>query len=156
MIGPMRLAAILFTLSIAIAATACSRSDADVQADLQKQLAADTATANVTATVKEGVAQLSGVTQTKAQQDRAMDIARAVKGVKQVESAMRMDDAVLMEEVKKAIAADESVSAIPLRIEAHDGEVKLFSDKTNSDQRTRLVQVASGVYGVTHVEDNMK
>jgi hyperosmotically inducible protein len=152
----MRLPALLLALTLCFTAAACSRADADVQADLQKQLAADTATSGITATVTEGVARLSGVTKTKAQQDRALDIARSVKGVKEVQSTLRMDDATLAVEVKKTIAADASVSAIPLQVEVHDGEVKLFSDKTNSDQRARLVQLASTVYGVTHVEDNMK
>jgi osmotically-inducible protein OsmY len=62
----------------------------------------------------------------------------------------------LTQAVKKAIAADETISAVPLRIEVRDGEVRLFSDQTNADQRARLAQVAGSVYGVTHVEDNMK
>jgi osmotically-inducible protein OsmY len=152
----IRFAALIVAFVLSVATGACSRPDADVQADLQRQLAADTATAGITATVTEGVARLSGVTQTKAQQDRAMDISRSVKGVKEVESAMRMDDASLAEAVKTAVAADESVRGIPLRVEATNGEVRLFSDSTNADQRARLLQVAGAVYGVTHVEDNMK
>ena len=139
-----------------LAAGACSRSDTDVQTELQQQLAADSATAGVTATVTEGVAHLSGVTDSKAQQDRAMDITRAVKGVKEVRSTMRLNDAALTAAVRSAIAADETIRAVPLTIEVHDGEVRLFSDKTNSDQRAKLTQIASAVYGVTHVEDNMK
>ena len=152
----MRFPVLLLALTLCIAAAACSRSDSDVQADLQKQLSTDSATANLTVTVKEGVARLSGVTTSKAQQDRALDIARSIKGVKEVQSAMNVDDTVLADDVKKAIAADASVSAIPLRIEVHEGEVTLFSDKTNSDQRAKLVQIAGLVYGVTHVADNMK
>lgn len=152
----MRLPALLLALTLCMAAAACSRSDSDVQADLQKQLAADTATATLTATVTDGVARLSGVTTTKAQQDRALDIARSVKGVKEVQAAMRVDDTALADDVKKAIAADASVGGIPLQVEVHEGEVKLFSDRTNSDQRAKLVQIAGTVYGVTHVEDNMK
>jgi hyperosmotically inducible periplasmic protein len=150
------LPAFVLAVLLGLATAACSRSDADVQTDLQRQLSADTATAGITATVTDGVATLGGVTKTKAQQDRALDIARSVKGVKEVQSALRMDDATLADEVKKTIAADASVSAIPLQIEVHDGEVKLFSDKTNSEQRARLVQIAGTVYGVSHVEDNMK
>ena len=100
----MRLPILLLALTLGITAAGCSRSDSDVQADLQKQLAADTATSGITATVTEGVARLSGVTKTKAQQDRALDIARSVKGVKEVQSTLRMDDATLADEVKKTIA----------------------------------------------------
>jgi osmotically-inducible protein OsmY len=143
---------------IAALTAGCGRSDATVQSDVQQQLAADPATssAHLTVTVKDGVAQIQGETDTMAQQQRALDVARAVKGVTQVESEMRLNDAALTQDVKKAIAADASVSDIPLRIEIKDGEVKLYSDKTNGDQRTRLKELASSVPGVVGVEDNMK
>jgi len=139
-------------------AVGCGRSDEAVQSSLQQRLAADPATssAHVTVTVVEGVAHLKGETETLAQQEHAVDIARAVKGVKQVQSEMRLNDNALTEEVKKAIAADASVSQVPLRIEVKNAEVRLFSDKTNSDERTRLKELAGGVPGVVHVEDNMK
>ena len=152
----MRVSTLMLALVIVVSAAACSRSDADVQSDVQKQLAADSTTAGLTVSVIQGVARISGVTQSKAQQDRASDIARAVKGVKVVESDMRIDDTALTDAVRKAIAADASLSDIPLRVEAHNGEVKLFSDKTNADQRAKLVEVTGAVYGVTHVEDDMK
>jgi osmotically-inducible protein OsmY len=151
----MRVSALLLVFLLGLTA-ACTRSDTDTQADLQRQLAADPLTANVTATVKDGNARLSGVTAAKEQQDRAIAIARAVKGVRNVEPAMRMDDAVLADAVRKKVAADSTVNAIPLRIEVHDGEVKLFSDKTNADQRAALTEIARSVYGVSHVEDNMR
>ncbi len=137
---------------------ACGRSDATVQGDLQKQLADDPATAGarLTVTVNEGVAQIKGETDTLPQQRRAVDIARAVKGVKDVQSEMRLTDAALIEEVKKAIAADPSVSQVPLRLEVQNAEVKLHSDQTNGDQRTRLKEIAASVPGVAHVEDDMK
>jgi osmotically-inducible protein OsmY len=152
----MRVSAILLAFLLGLTVTACTRSDTETQADLQQQLAADPLTASVTATVKDGNARLSGVTAAKEQQDRAIAIARAVKGVRNVEPAMRMDDAALADAVRKKIAADASVSAIPLRIEVHEGEVKLFSDRTNADQRAALADIARSVYGVSHVEDNMR
>ena len=152
----IQLKRLLFALLISLVTSGCSRSDTDVQTDLQRQLAADSATTGITVAVSQGVARLSGVTHSREQQDRALDIARSVKGVKEVESVMRLDDAALTDAVKKAIASDETVKAVPLTIEVRDGEVKLFSDRTNSDQRTRLTEIARTVYGVNHVEDNMK
>src|SRR3954470_16199272 len=138
--------------------TGCGQSDSAVQSYLQERLAADPATssAHLTVTVAEGVAHLKGETETLAQQEHAVDIARAVKGVKQVQSEMRLNDAAMTEEVKKAIAADASVSQVPLRIEVKNAEVKLFSDKTNSNERARLKELAGSVPGVVHVEDDMK
>jgi osmotically-inducible protein OsmY len=151
---------LLFGLTALVASftAGCGRSDATVQSDVQQQLAGDPATssAHLTATVKDGVADIKGETDTMAQQQRALDVARAVKGVKQVQSEMRLSDTTLTQEVKKVIAADASVKDVPLRIEVTNAEVKLYSDKTNEDQRTRLKQLAAGVPGVVHVEDNMK
>jgi osmotically-inducible protein OsmY len=143
---------------LALLTSACSRSDESVQASVQEQLAADPATkdAQLTVAVKEGVAHISGETATMAQQARAMDIARSVKGVQLVESGMWVTDATLVRDVQQAVAADPEVSQIPLKIEANHGEVRLFSDQTNADQRAKLVSVARGVDGVTHVEDHMK
>ena len=152
----------LLMLSVAalfsVMTVACSRSDADVQEELQKALASDSATsgAHLTVTVTKGVARLAGETDTKAQQDRAVDIARAIKGISQVEPAMRLNDAALTQAVKTAVAANPSVNAVPLRIEVHEGEVRLFSDQTNADQRATLVAIARGVDGVSQVEDDMK
>ena len=152
----MRAPALTLAILLGLGAAACSRADADVQADVQQALGADPATASLTVTVKEGVATLGGITSTKAQQDRATDIARAVKGVKTIESQMQIDNAALLDAVKAAVAADESLRDIPLNIEAREGEVTLSSDKTNADQRAKLAQVVRSVYGVNHVEDNMK
>lgn len=151
---------VLMTMVVAACAcvTACGPSDTSVQTYIQQRLAADPATANakLTVTVNEGVAHISGETETLVQQQRAVDIATAVKGVKQVQSEMRLSDAAMTDEVKKAIAADASVSQIPLRIEVQNAEVRLFSDKTNGDERTKLKQLAGSVPGVVHVEDHMK
>ena len=145
---------VLFTLLV----TACGRSDSTLQGDLQKQLAADPATssAHLTITVTDGTAHISGSTDSTTQQQRVLDVARAVKGVKQVQSDMRLSDTALLDEVKKAIASDSSLSQIPLRVEVQNAEVKLYSDKTNEDERTHLKQLAGGIPGVAHVEDNMK
>jgi osmotically-inducible protein OsmY len=150
-----QLASLALLLSLA---GACGRSDTTLQADLQQQLAADPATssAHLTITVKDGTAQIAGTTDTTAQQQRVLDVARAVKGVKQVQSDMRLSDPALLDEVKKVITADASVSQIPLRIEVTNAEVKLYSDKTNGDEREHLKELAASVPGVVHVEDNMK
>ena len=154
--SPARKLAVL--LLVGVSMVGCSRSDAAVQEELQKQLAADSqiAGAHLTVTVNQGVTLIKGETQTTAQQQRAVDIARAVKGVTQIQTEIRLSDAGLTEEVKKAVAADASVNQVPLRIEVKDAQVKLYSDQTNADQRAKLRDIAGGVPGVAGVEDNMK
>ena len=41
-------------------------------------------------------------------------------------------------------------------MEAEGTIVRLMSDKTNSQERARAVQIASAVEGVTQVEDRMR
>ena len=153
--SPLRLVVLVI---VAALCTACTRADADVQQDLQQQLNSDsvTAPAHLSVTVDKGVEHLTGETETMAQQTRAVDLAHGVKGIKDVKSDMRMNDAALMRGVQAAIAADAEVSAIPLKIEVVQGEVRLMSDQTNATQRAKLVADAKAVPGVLHVEDRMK
>jgi osmotically-inducible protein OsmY len=137
---------------------ACSRSDATVQEALQQDLALDAITSRtqLAVTVIDGVAHIKGETDTLPQQQRAVDIARAVKGVKEVRNEMHLTDTALVEQVRKAIAADAAVSQVPLRIEVQDAAVTLYSDQTNANQRARLKELVAGVPGVARVEDKMK
>ena len=152
----VRVLALLFLVILSM--TGCSRSDATLQEELRNELAEDPrmAGSHVTVTVTQGKALLRGETRSTAQQQRAVDIAQAVKGLTQVQPDMRLNDEGLTEELKKAIAADPSLNQVPLRLEVKNAEVKLYSDQTNASQRARLREIAGGIPGVTRVEDNMK
>jgi len=149
------LAALLF---VTVSVAGCSRSDTALQEELRKQLAEDARMtgSHVTVSVNQGTALIRGETQSAAQQQRAVDIAQAVKGLTQVQTEMRLSDAGLTAELEKAIAADPAVSQVPLRVEVKDAEVRLYSDQTNAGQRARLRDIAGGIPGVTRVDDNMK
>src|SRR4051812_50216261 len=71
---------------LGVLTAACGRSDDAVQSYVQQRIAADpaTASARVTVSVRNGVVHIKGETDTVAQQQHAVDIASAVKGVKQV------------------------------------------------------------------------
>jgi len=58
--------------------------------------------------------------------------------------------------VKQALAADEIVAKIPIEVDAKEGFVRLWSDQTTAEERAKIVQIASGVPGVEHVEDRMR
>jgi hypothetical protein len=62
----------------------------------------------------------------------------------------------LAERVRKALAADPIVGRIPMEIEAKGDAVRLWSDQTIKEERTRAVGIASAVEGVGRVEDRMK
>ena len=140
-------------------AAACGRPDADVKAAIEAALAKDPVVESLelTVAVSRGIAFVGGETQTTEQQARALDIARAVDGVSQVVNEMDLDEnAPLVSAVRKALASDPLLAAVPIDVDARNGVVRLISDATDRAQRERAVAVARGVDGVLDVEDRMK
>src|SRR5690348_1593335 len=143
---------------IAVLAVGCGPSDARVAANVTSELKADpiTASSPINVTVSKGVTHLSGHADTNKARERAADLAESVRGVTGVVNDIRISDATLEMQVRQALAADAVVGKIPIQVQSTNGAVSLVSDKTNQDERTRIVQIARAVPGVVSVEDNMK
>ncbi|HEY6613746.1 MAG TPA: BON domain-containing protein [Vicinamibacterales bacterium] len=141
----------------AILCFACVRSESDIRRDVRERLDADQAIAklDLSIEVKNRVVYLSGRTLTQEQQQRALSAARG-RGIKLVVNHMSLTNSALIDKVKQALVADETIGKIPIAVDAEGTIVRLMSDKTNSDERARAVQIASAVEGVTQVEDRMK
>jgi len=152
----MRARLIVACLS-AVLCFACVLSESEIQRDVRERLDADPALAKVELSieVKNRVVYLSGRTFTQEQQRRAVAAARG-RGIKLVVNHVSLINSALIDKVKQALAADERIGNIPIDVDAEGTIVRLKSDKTNSDDRARAVQVASSVDGVTQVEDLMK
>lgn len=136
---------------------ACVLSESEIRRDVRERLDADNALAKLELSieVKNRVVYLSGRTFTQEQQQHAVAAARG-RGIKLVVNRMSLTNSALIDKVKQALAADERIGKIPIDVDAEGTIVRLMSDQTNSDDRTRAVQVASAVDGVTQVEDLMK
>ena len=110
---------------------------------------------HVTVSVNQGTALIRGETQSAAQQQRAVDIAQAVKGLTQVQTEMRLRRGAH----RGAREGDRGRSGGepgPAPRRGQGCEVELYSDQTNAGQRARLRDIAGGIPGVTRVEDNME
>ena len=145
--------------TIAVVLVACSRSDANIERDVRSRLIVDDATngMDLTITAEGGTVRLSGVIRTKRQYDRALEIAREVVGADKVKNEMRLDESPLAVAVQSAVKQDPLVANVPLEIEVPGpGVVVLRSHQTTEEQRTRLVQIAHRVSGVTRVDAYMK
>ena len=142
---------------LAVLCFACVRSESDIRRDVRERLDADQAIAklDLSIEVKNRVVYLSGRTLTQEQQQRAIAAARG-RGIKLVVNHMLLTNSELIDKVKQALVADETIGKIPIDVDAEGTIVRLMSDKTNSDERARAVQIASAVEGVTQVEDRMK
>jgi osmotically-inducible protein OsmY len=76
--------------------------------------------------------------------------------VEHVIDEMRLSDAAVVAAVKRALAADPMVGKIPIDVDSSAGNIRLKSDQTGKDDRTRAVEVASKIDGVANVEDLMR
>jgi len=149
---------LLFLCVIAGLGVACIPSEEDIRTEVRAQLAANPVTAplGLSVSAQNRVVYVSGRTASKEEQQRAVELARAVKGVKLVVNDMWVNNVELVDKVKAALSADPMVGKIPIEVDANGGFVRLMSDQTNKDERTRIVEIASAIEGVEQIEDRMR
>jgi hyperosmotically inducible periplasmic protein len=154
----MRIAAVVFLCAAACVMVACGIPDTDIRTNVETHLALDSATKDTTiaVTVAEGIVHLAGATDTVAAQKRAEEIARSVKGVKDVVNEVTLKNEIVVAKVREAIAADAMVGKIGIDVAADRGVVRLASDQTNREERQRAIAIAAAVEGVKSVEDWMR
>jgi osmotically-inducible protein OsmY len=138
--------------------TACSRTDPSIQAAVDSQLAVDSATATLSLdiSVTRGVVHLAGVVASRDQQRRAVELTRSVRGVKDVVDEMHLSDAAVAAAVKQALLADPIIGKVPIEVDSTNGFTRLMSEQTTKDERTRAVEIARKIDGVTQVQDRMR
>jgi osmotically-inducible protein OsmY len=146
-------------VTVALLPLSCSRSDDSIQRDVQSRLVVDNATLgmDLSVTADHGTVHLSGVVRSRVQYQRALEIAREVVGADKVVNDMRLDEHPLAQAVYDAVQLDPLVAAVPLSINVLDpAVVVLRSNRTTEVQRTRLIQIAAKVPGVSRVDAYMK
>jgi osmotically-inducible protein OsmY len=149
---------VLLLCVIAGLSLACVPSEDEIRTEVRARLAANPTTAplGLSVSAQNRVVYLSGKTTSKEEQQQAVELARAVKGVKLVVNDMFVNNAELVDKVKAALAADATIGKIPIEVDAKGGFVRLMSDQTTRDERTRIVEITSKVEGVEQVEDRMR
>ncbi len=151
--------ALVLSSTIVFLSLACRGSDSELLMAVEVQLAMDAITEprDITVTIpRRGTVYLSGETMTRTEQRRAVEVARSVNGVRDVINDMWLSDAAIVEAVQRALAADSMTASITMDVDSTRGLVRLMSDATNQEERTRAIQLASQVDGVKKVEDRMK
>jgi hyperosmotically inducible protein len=153
-----RAAMLVLWCTLAALSGACTSSDDDIRRDVDARVttAPETKDLTLSVQVQDGMVRLSGRTATHDEQKAAMRLVRSIEGVKVVVNEMWVGNPVLIERVREALAADGLVGGIPIEVDARGDVVRLISDQTNEQQRTRAVQIASAVPGVRQVDDLMK
>ena len=141
---------------VAASSVGCMPSDNEIRGNVRARLQSNLATKDLSIEVKNRVIYVSGGTNTREQQEAALELARSVEDVKLVVNDMWLNNVELADRVKQALASDAAISKIPIEVDAKGGVVRLTSDQTTAEQRAKIVQIASAVPGVELVEDLMR
>jgi hyperosmotically inducible periplasmic protein len=120
-----------------------------------------------------GVVQLSGNVISQAQIDQALQVARGVSGVREVENRMTIqpaaasaggsstlgtavDDTAITARVKSALLAESDVSGLAISVETSNGVVQLTGDVDNQAQIAKAEQIARAAEGTKSVQNQLK
>ena len=120
--------------------------------------------------VTDGVVILSGEASSLAQKELTTEYAQDVEGVKEVKNQMtvaktpalpsetfseQIDDASITAQVKSALIAHRSTSAVKTKVETTNGAVTLSGVAKNDAEKSLVTKLVTDINGVTSVINNM-
>ena len=137
-----------------------ARTDEEIQKDIETALLMDPAADSyeVKATVNGGVVNLSGTVQSFQEQSLATQIARQVRGVKEVKSDITVKykltrpDPEIVADAQRAIENDAWIEPSQVKVTATNGKVTLTGLVGSAAEKTRARRLA-WVMGVNSVDD---
>ena len=174
-------------LGVAILASAmtvaCSKSDAGITTAVKSKLAVDDTVKayRIDVDTKDKIVTLKGEVDSAAAKDRAVELARATEGVRDVvdvlvltpppaatsgiasdakdaarDTGALVGDAGITAAVKTKMLADPTVSGLTIDVDTKDGVVILMGNVTSATEKRRAVEIARETTGVTSVKDQLK
>jgi hyperosmotically inducible protein len=176
--------------AVAVAATmttACGNTDPGITTAVKSKLAADDTVkaTDINVDTSNGVVTLKGEVPSAAAKTRALELAKATDGVRDVvdaivvtpaaapttgavDDAQRkvgdaardtsnvMGDAGITAAIKTKMLADSTVSGLKIDIDTTDGVVTLKGDVASAVEHKRAIEIAKGTEGVKSVKDQLK
>jgi hyperosmotically inducible periplasmic protein len=171
---------------VAVAATmtaACSKSDSGITTAVKTKFASDDTVkaTDINVDTKDKVVTLRGEVQSSAAKVRAVEIARATDGVRDVvdvlvvtpgpaatsgvadsardsarESGEIVGDAAITTAVKTKMLADTTVGGLKIDVDTKNGVVSLSGDVASAVEKRKAVAIAKETDGVKSVNDRLK
>jgi hyperosmotically inducible periplasmic protein len=176
-----RILGFLGVVAVATAMTAaCSTSDAGITSAVKSKLAADdTVKANrIDVDTKDKVVTLRGEVDSAAAKNRAVELARATDGVRDVVDVLALAPAAaptsgvgerapdrnepltgdpgITAAVKTKMLADTTVSGLKIDVDTTDGVVVLAGNVASAAEKRRAIEIARETDGVKSVKDQLK
>ena len=108
---------------------------------------------------------LTGVVETKAESQRAIEIAEHVQGVKSVRNNLQIgkktwteaiNDKYLVSKIKSKLIVEPEIRSLNIDVDVHRGVVTLTGVVQSSDQKKRAIEIARTTDGTQKVVDNLK
>ena len=153
----------------------CSHSDPGITTAVKTKLAADDTVKayKIDVDTKDGKVTLSGTVDTAEAKTRAVDVARATKGVTDVEDQLAvtpaapppvatsgvtepLTDAAITAGVKAALLADPLASGLKINVDTDKAVVTLKGNVSSNDEKARAEEVAKNANGVSSVVNKLK
>jgi len=172
-----RIGALLGAAAMALVVVACSKSDPGITTAVKTKLAADSTVKAylINVDTKDGVVTLAGNVDTDAAKGRAVELARATTGVRDVRDELTVtppaaatsgvgepgvsavvDDASITAAVKTKFIADPAISGLSIDVDTKDNVVTLSGGVRSDAERKQAVEIAEKTNGVKSVVDHLK
>ena len=170
-----RAGSLLGIAAFVVSMAACSHSDPGITTAVKAKLAADDTVKayKIDVDTKDGKVTLSGTVDTAEAKTRAVDVARATKGVTDVEDQLAVTapapppvatsgvtepitDAAITAGVKAALLADPLVSGLKVNVDTDKAVVTLKGNVSSDDEKARAEEVAKNANGVSSVVNSLK
>ena len=159
--------------------TACAQTDAGISTSVKSRLAADDTVKayRIDVDTKDKVVTLRGEVDTPAARDRAVEVARATSGVRDVVDVLKVGppaaatsgraddardagsmvgDAGITASIKTKMLADSTVGGLKINVDTTDGVVSLTGDVKSAVEKKRAVAIARETDGVKSVNDKLE
>lgn len=157
-------AALVLLFATGVLARTVETTDGAVADAVASELAQDDAVMahRIDVLVESGVVTLEGVVSDLLAKERAVKLARTVRGVRTVIDALTVGDTFavpddkLRQDVLDAMAADPAVEPMDIGVGVDDARVRLIGSVASWQERELAAKVAKGVRGVQALENELR
>jgi hyperosmotically inducible protein len=156
----------------------CAKTDSGVTVKVKGKLASDDTVkaTQIDVTTKDHVVTLTGTVNSEVERDRAIEIARSVEGVRDVQNMIVVrepggsgdapdsdrtvgqvfDDAGITAAVKAKLLDDPAVRGLQIDVDTREGVVYLTGTVRSDAEKTRAIDIARGTEHVRDVQADLR
>ncbi len=152
---------IFFSFSLVSAQQTLTDKEINEAVELQLLISEETSSHLVDSETVNGIVTLSGTVDHILARDKAVEIAKSVKGVRSVINRMtvkppKKSDTQILRDVQEALRMDPVTESYELLVKVKNGTVTLEGNVQSWSEKQIAEQVAKGISGVRDIENNIE